>query len=116
MRQGLGGKPVATRTEGREPMRRWFSVAALLVGLLAVPAKAAGGPFAVSSSNNTGRMSSSVQKNDISLTSFLSSPFRLRDLFRTGPAFSNQHSFGSTKIPTPGTADYLKAFGYKKLF
>ncbi|MFO0841308.1 MAG: hypothetical protein U0797_02770 [Gemmataceae bacterium] len=49
-------------------------------------------------------------------TTYVSSPFRLGNLFPSLNPFSNRTNVGRSTIPNPNSPDYLKAFGYKKLY
>jgi hypothetical protein len=99
-------------------MRTSIGLVALLVGLAIVsecPAQLFG--FGNSRSQQKTRLSAANQTGFIGPTSYLGSPFRLRDLFPSlRSTFSNRNPVGRSTIPDPNSPEYLKAFGFKKLF
>jgi hypothetical protein len=98
-------------------MRRVICLAALLVALCGARAGAQTIPFGNSKTAANTRLSTGTQQKNVGPTTFLGAPFRLRDLFsKQTPTFTNRNPVGITKVPTPGTAEYLAAFGYKRLF
>jgi hypothetical protein len=98
-------------------MRRLICLAALVVALWGATTAAQTIPFGNSTTVKNTRLSAATQQKNIGPSTFLGAPFRLRDLFgRQTPPFSNRNPVGFTKVPTPGTEEYLKAFGYKRLF
>jgi hypothetical protein len=98
-------------------MRRMICLAALVVALSGVCAEAQLIPFGNSRTVDNSRLSAKTQQQNIGPSTYLGSPFRLRDLFRKQtPTFTNRNPVGITKVPTPGTEEYMKAFGFKKLF
>ena len=89
----------------------WF--AALLVGLL-VAESASAQSFGMSSRSPT-RTSSKIGLWDT--TSYLASPFRLTNLFGSfhGVLLPGGSRTSAPRV-SPNDPNYLKAFGYKKLF
>jgi hypothetical protein len=98
-------------------MRRVFCLAAFVLALSTAQAEAQLIPFGNSRTGENSRLSVKTQQKNIGPTTFLGAPFRLRDLFRKQtPTFTNRNPVGVSTIPTPGTEEYMKAFGYKRLF
>jgi hypothetical protein len=52
----------------------------------------------------------------IGSNSYVGSPFRLRDLFPSLTPVRNRGTVGSSSIPDPNSPEYLKLFGYKRLY
>jgi hypothetical protein len=96
-------------------MRRWYCLAALVVGILAVHASAQTIPLGTSTTNTTSKQAAKPPSR-IGPTTYLGSSFRLRDLFRSTSPITNRHHIGSSTIPSPSSPEYLKAFGFKKLY
>lgn len=98
-------------------MRRVICLAALVAALWGARAEAQNIPFGTSRTVSNARLSASTQQKNIGPATFLGARFRLRDLFsRRMPPFSNRSPVGLSKVPTPGTEEYMKAFGYKRLY
>jgi hypothetical protein len=67
-------------------------------------------------SARTSQFSGGNRTNTISPSAHVSSPFRLGDLFPSFNPFSTRNPIGRSNIPDPNSPEYLKLFGYKKLY
>ncbi len=92
----------------------WLVVA--IVGLAWASESQAQFGFGSSNGGRTTRLSSPAVTGQISPNTHVSSTFRLRDLFPNLNPFSNRNPVGRSSVPNPGSNDYLKNFGYKRLY
>lgn len=87
---------------------------ALLVGMITV--RDCHAQFLATSGNGATRTGTANMRGTVAPSTALGSGFRLRDLFPSlRGAVTNRNPIGYSNIPDPGSADYFKAFGYRKL-
>lgn len=87
----------------------WLGAAVLGMAAVATDAQAqVGGSSQRTSVVNRG--------NSVAGGTFLSSPFRLRNMFPSLNLFSSRNTVGTADIPNMNSTEYLKLFGYKKLY
>lgn len=92
-------------------MRMWVWLAGLMIGLaFAEQGHAQMFGFGGNSSGN-GNRSGGFNRSSGNV-----STFRLRDLFPSIPGFGNRPNTGRSTYPDPNSPEYLKLFGYRKLF
>lgn len=91
-----------------------------LLTILAVTGRSDAQLFAGFGTNNTpnvNRLSGGHRTGYVNPSAHLGSPFRFRNLFPNfGTIFSNRNPIGRSDIPDPNSPEYLKAFGYKRLY
>lgn len=96
-------------------MRAWVWMLVGAVGLMTAGSSHAQG-FGTNNSSVVNRMSGANRTGNIGPNAHISSPFRLQNLFPSLNPFANRNPVGRSNIPNPNSEDYMKMFGYKKLF
>lgn len=94
-------------------MRHGVWILAAVVGLTAAgPGNAQFLGFGSNSSSAT----QGNRANTISPSAHVSSSFRLGDLFPSLSTFTTRNPIGRSNIPNTNSPEYLKLFGYKRLY
>ena len=101
--------PVSNRKG--EKMRKCIALGALLSGLVLATAARAQSFGNMNNVTPASRMANT--STNISPTTWLGSPFRLRGLINRFIGFSNRSTLNTTTLPAPGSKAYFDAFGYK---
>lgn len=99
-------------------MRKYLWLVALALSLAATQQRA----DAQNLLTNTNRQTNASNTGISVPTSIFSTPFRLLDSFRSALSGGSSSSAPATtmptytSVPTPGSAEYFKAFGFKRLY